>query len=80
MAHPNLTLKSFHSSLRENPLRLEKEWVERLATLVRGKVHIDIHPAVAPRQKAQNQLLSAEQLLVYITALNIMYSDLEHMN
>jgi hypothetical protein len=40
--------KSFHNCLREHPLRLGKEWVERLAALVRDKVHIDIHPAVAP--------------------------------
>jgi hypothetical protein len=41
--------KSFHKSLREHPLRLEREWVAILAALVRGKIHIDIHPAVAPK-------------------------------
>jgi hypothetical protein len=41
--------KSFHRSLREHPLRSEREWVECLVALVRGKIHIEIHPAVAPQ-------------------------------
>jgi len=48
MARPNPN-PEIHHSLREHPLPLEKEWVERLAALVRGKIHVDIHPAVAPQ-------------------------------
>ena len=79
MARPNPN-PEIHHSLREHPLPLEKEWVERLAALVRGKIHVDIHPAVAPQQKVQNQLLNAEYLFVYKTTLNIMYLNLEHIN